>query len=260
MTIDAARFGPVTRLGAAAGLLTTVLAARPQLQTAAARQTRVVLLGTGSPAADPDRSGPATATVVNDTPYLVDFGPGVIRRAKGAVVERGIAALEPTNLRVVFATHLHSDHTVGYPDLIFSPGDHRRLPRLRCAHPRSEYHRVGGEARCDVPGVRREVPHLDRPARGAGRQGQAPAAGAVPSLDRAASRDHGDGLNPGSTVSRDQQPLFRSVRGRSRSGCLLKSTTVVSSLGRASLRIADCGLRIYCRLRVSDCGILPIAD
>ena len=92
-------------------------------------RTRVVLLGTGNPAADPDRSGPATAIVVNDTPYLVDFGPGVVRRAKAAVIERGVTALEPTNLRVAFVTHLHSDHTVGYPDLIFSPWTlGRRVP------------------------------------------------------------------------------------------------------------------------------------
>jgi ribonuclease Z len=91
--------------------------------TAFAQQpaTRVVLLGTGNPAADPDRSGPATAVVVNGTPYLVDFGPGVVRRAKAAALERSIPALEPVNLRVAFVTHLHSDHTVGYPDLIFSP-------------------------------------------------------------------------------------------------------------------------------------------
>lgn len=91
--------------------------------------TKVVLLGTGNPAADPDRSGPATAIVVNDTAYLVDFGPGVIRRAKAAVIERGIEALQPTNLRIAFVTHLHSDHTVGYPDLIFSPWTlGRRVP------------------------------------------------------------------------------------------------------------------------------------
>lgn len=51
----------------------------------------------------------------------MDFGAGVVRRAKSAVVDRGIAALEPVNLRVVFVTHLHSDHTVGYPDLILTP-------------------------------------------------------------------------------------------------------------------------------------------
>jgi ribonuclease BN (tRNA processing enzyme) len=83
--------------------------------------TQVVLLGTGNPPADPDRSGPATAIVVNGTPYLIDFGAGVVRRAKAAVADRGIVALEPTNLRVVFVTHLHSDHTVGYPDLMFTP-------------------------------------------------------------------------------------------------------------------------------------------
>lgn len=95
----------------------------------AASHTQIVLLGTGSPPADPDKSGPATAIVVNDTAYLVDFGAGVVRRAKAAVLDRGITALEPTNLRVVFATHLHSDHTVGYPDLILSPWVRgRRIP------------------------------------------------------------------------------------------------------------------------------------
>jgi ribonuclease BN (tRNA processing enzyme) len=86
-----------------------------------AGRTQIVLLGTGTPPADPDRSGPATAIVINGTPYLVDFGAGVVRRAKAAVADRGITALEPTNLRVVFVTHLHSDHTVGYPDLILTP-------------------------------------------------------------------------------------------------------------------------------------------
>jgi hypothetical protein len=83
--------------------------------------TKLVLLGTGSPPADPDRSGPASAIVVNDTPYLIDFGAGVVRRAKAAVAERGIEALDPVKLRVVFLTHMHSDHTVGYPDLILTP-------------------------------------------------------------------------------------------------------------------------------------------
>jgi ribonuclease BN (tRNA processing enzyme) len=83
--------------------------------------TQVVLLGTGTPAIDPDRSGPATAIVVNGTAYLVDMGAGVVRRAKEAAVTRAISALEPTKLRVVFVTHLHSDHTVGYADLILTP-------------------------------------------------------------------------------------------------------------------------------------------
>ena len=83
-------------------------------------RTRVVLLGTGTPVPDPDRSGPATAIVVDDSAYLVDFGPGVVRRAKSAVLDRGVTALEPANLKVAFVTHLHSDHTAGYSDLILT--------------------------------------------------------------------------------------------------------------------------------------------
>src|SRR5262245_43003238 len=84
--------------------------------------TRVVMLGTGTPRPDPNRSGPATAIIVNDTPYLVDFGPGVIRRA-AAAYEKGVTALGygGVNIKTAFLTHMHSDHTVGYPDLIFSP-------------------------------------------------------------------------------------------------------------------------------------------
>jgi ribonuclease BN (tRNA processing enzyme) len=92
--------------------------------------TQIVLLGTGTPGWDPDRSGPATAIVVNGTPYLIDFGPGVVRRA-GAAYQKGVKALLPINLHVVFLTHRHVDHTVGYSDLIFSPaqiGGARKLP------------------------------------------------------------------------------------------------------------------------------------
>lgn len=84
------------------------------------QRTKVVLLGTGTPNAEPDRSGPSVAIVVNDTPYIVDFGPGVVRRA-AAAYKNGIKALKVSNLKIAFLTHLHSDHTVGYPDLIFTP-------------------------------------------------------------------------------------------------------------------------------------------
>ena len=83
-------------------------------------KTQIVLLGTGTPNADPDRSGPATAIVVNDTPYLIDFGPGVVRRA-AAAFRKGIKGLEVKNLSRAFATHLHSDHTAGLADLILTP-------------------------------------------------------------------------------------------------------------------------------------------
>ncbi|MFQ5866329.1 MAG: MBL fold metallo-hydrolase [bacterium] len=82
--------------------------------------TKIVLLGTGTPNADPDRSGPCVAIVVNETPYIIDFGPGVVRRA-AAAYQAGVKALAAPNLKRAFVTHLHSDHTLGYPDLIFTP-------------------------------------------------------------------------------------------------------------------------------------------
>ena len=63
----------------------------------AATRTKVVLLGTGSPRPEPTRSGPATAIVVGDTPYLVDVGPGIVRRAQAAF-EKGIKGLAVANL------------------------------------------------------------------------------------------------------------------------------------------------------------------
>jgi ribonuclease BN (tRNA processing enzyme) len=73
----------------------------------------VVLLGTGMPRPDPAASGPATAVVVGNRVFLVDAGPGVERQLSAAHLPiNGVTAL--------FITHLHSDHTLGYPDLIFT--------------------------------------------------------------------------------------------------------------------------------------------
>jgi len=82
--------------------------------------SQIVLLGTGTPNVDPERSGPAVAVIVNKTPYLVDFGPGVVRRAAAAHMQ-GVEGLEVSKLDRAFVTHLHSDHTAGYPDLILTP-------------------------------------------------------------------------------------------------------------------------------------------
>ena len=81
---------------------------------------RVVVLGTGTPNPDPERSGPALAVVVGEQAYLVDAGPGIVRRA-AAARDQGISALDPARLHHVFLTHLHSDHTTGLPDLVLAP-------------------------------------------------------------------------------------------------------------------------------------------
>jgi ribonuclease BN (tRNA processing enzyme) len=83
-------------------------------------RTQVVLLGTGTPNAEPERSGPSVAVVVDATPYIIDCGPGVVRRASAAF-QLGVKGLEPKLLNKLFITHLHSDHTAGYADFLLTP-------------------------------------------------------------------------------------------------------------------------------------------
>ncbi|HEU4828569.1 MAG TPA: MBL fold metallo-hydrolase [Gemmatimonadales bacterium] len=82
-------------------------------------RTRVVMLGTGTPGANPDRFGPAVVVLVDSSAYLFDIGVGVVRQW-AAALRNGIAPLGVSDLRTAFVTHLHSDHTVGYPELILS--------------------------------------------------------------------------------------------------------------------------------------------
>jgi ribonuclease BN (tRNA processing enzyme) len=82
--------------------------------------TKLVLLGTGTPFADPTKSGPSLAIVVNNTSYIVDAGPGLVRRAAEAS-KLGFPSLEAAQLKTLFITHLHSDHTIGLADIILTP-------------------------------------------------------------------------------------------------------------------------------------------
>lgn len=83
--------------------------------------TKLVMLGVGTPNACINASGPSLAIVVNDVAYLVDVGPGVVRQAHKAYHLKKINALKPDLLKIAFITHLHSDHTLGLADLIFTP-------------------------------------------------------------------------------------------------------------------------------------------
>ncbi len=93
-----------------------------------AQDTRVILLGTGNPNPEPERMGPASAVVSGDRVYIVDCGPGVVRRAAQA----GITMQQITR---AFVTHLHSDHTIGLPDLIFTPAVTGRTESLELYGP-----------------------------------------------------------------------------------------------------------------------------
>ena len=73
----------------------------------------VILLGTGYPRPDGVHAGAATAIVAGDRWFLVDAGRGTTMRIASA-------GLKYENLRGVFITHLHSDHTAGLPDVFIT--------------------------------------------------------------------------------------------------------------------------------------------
>ena len=98
------------------------------------KATRLVILGSGGPPPDPDRSGPAVTVVSRGRAYLVDFGPGVVRRAVEAS-RKGWPELGPRRLTTSFLTHLHSDHTAGYADLILTPASMARSQPLEVYGP-----------------------------------------------------------------------------------------------------------------------------
>lgn len=87
------------------------------------------MLGTGSPVPDPEASGPATGIAVGSRLFLIDAGAGVTRRLAAAGYPR-VKRIEAT-----FITHLHSDHTLGYPDLIFTTWIMGRREPLRVYGP-----------------------------------------------------------------------------------------------------------------------------
>lgn len=127
--------------------------------TAAAQDTKLVVLGTGTPNADPERSGPALAVVRGERSYLVDAGPGVLRRANAAAMQHSLDALRPPQLRTLFLTHLHSDHTIGIPDVMLGawtlerdvplvvygpPGTKAMLEHLQAAYAADIRNRIDG--------------------------------------------------------------------------------------------------------------------
>jgi ribonuclease Z len=86
-------------------------------------RTKLILLGTGNPNPDPEHSGPSLIILVGDSPYVVDFGAGLTRGAASLTPEYGgsLDRFDIKHLETAFLTHLHSDHTLGYPDLILTP-------------------------------------------------------------------------------------------------------------------------------------------
>lgn len=84
---------------------------RAQTATPApSNEIRVTLLGTGTPRPFIDRFGPSILVEAGSEKLIIDVGRGAMQRLFQLGVSYG-------DISGVLLTHLHSDHTVGLPDL-----------------------------------------------------------------------------------------------------------------------------------------------
>jgi ribonuclease BN (tRNA processing enzyme) len=97
----------------------------PLDRSPADKSSKVLVMGTGLPFPNPYRFGPALAVIVNDYPYFIDCGDGWWRAVGKSVLSQGAMDLASVfalqNLKYMFLTHLHEDHTVGLPSFISNP-------------------------------------------------------------------------------------------------------------------------------------------
>jgi len=89
------------------------------------KTSKVLVMGSGDPTPNPYRFGPAHAVIVNGYPYFVDCGEGWWRAlGKSALSQAAIdlpSIFKLGNLKYMFLTHLHEDHTVGLPSFVSNP-------------------------------------------------------------------------------------------------------------------------------------------
>jgi glyoxylase-like metal-dependent hydrolase (beta-lactamase superfamily II) len=88
------------------------------------KETQVVMLGTGNPIPDAYRAGPSIAIIHKGEAYLFDVGAGAMQTAVTARYKYDIPSLYPSQICCVFFTHLHSDHTMDYAELVFRTAAH----------------------------------------------------------------------------------------------------------------------------------------
>ncbi|MEV0848652.1 MBL fold metallo-hydrolase [Streptomyces sp. NPDC049954] len=163
--------------GVAAASPSAALAATVRQHPDRKARTRVVILGTaGGPTYMPGgRYGVSTAVVYGDRVYIIDLGLGAYQR----LVQSGLGpdtdlAAAATNVRGVFFTHLHSDHTLDWPSFyltasandigrsgapieVFGPGARDTLPQV-LPPGRPDPHVVSPAD--PAPGIRKMSGHL----------------------------------------------------------------------------------------------------
>jgi ribonuclease Z len=98
--------------------IATSIAAAQQRQAPAPDpdKSAILILGSGAPGITADRSGTGIGIIVRGTLYTFDAGPGIERRILEAQARSNVKI---SRFGPVFITHLHSDHTLGLPAMLY---------------------------------------------------------------------------------------------------------------------------------------------
>ncbi|HET9636706.1 MAG TPA: subclass B3 metallo-beta-lactamase [Gemmatimonadaceae bacterium] len=111
----------------------------------ATRHSQIILFGTGTPIIDATHSGPSIGILIAGSLYIFDAGPGVERRMLEAVAK----GTRIDTIPAVFITHLHSDHTLGLPALVYYHG------------PNATFRRGGPLTIYGPPGIAEMMDHIN---------------------------------------------------------------------------------------------------
>jgi ribonuclease BN (tRNA processing enzyme) len=85
-----------------------------------AAATTIVMLGTGTPIPDAFRASASVAVVHKGQAYVFDTGAGAVHNATRARYRYDIPSLYPSQICCVFISHMHSDHTLDYAELVYT--------------------------------------------------------------------------------------------------------------------------------------------
>ncbi|HSD70706.1 MAG TPA: MBL fold metallo-hydrolase [Woeseiaceae bacterium] len=115
--------------------------------------TRIVMLGTGTPIPDASRAGASVAIIHKGQAYLFDIGAGAVHNATRARYRHGIPSLYPSQICCLFVTHMHSDHTLDFAELVYTLWWRRPAP-LRAFGPAGMLETSAGMHAMMAPDVR----------------------------------------------------------------------------------------------------------
>jgi ribonuclease BN (tRNA processing enzyme) len=125
-------------------------------------RTKLVLLGTGTPIMAPGRYQSSLAIIVDDQPYIVDCGSGILQRLADARA-KGITALANENLTRLFLTHFHPDHTLGLPGFLIAPWNMNRRDSIEIYGPKDTDKLINGLLSVYKDGINEHLLHGPKP-------------------------------------------------------------------------------------------------